>query len=357
MAKSKQISWAELRVGLLVIVSLTIFAVLVFLMTGQGFFQRKQTLRIFMENAAGLRTGDPVRLAGIDVGNVYDIRISGSHDPSRAVEVTVHVQRHYQDEIRADSVAVLAAEGLLGQRFLNISRGTPSQPMVPNNGEVRMKETPEIADVVSSSADVMVTLNRIAARVDRIMAQIESGRGSLGKLLYDTTLYDKANASVDDIQNLLSYAASGKGSLGKLLMTDEIYNTALGTLSKADQVVDDVRSGKGSVGKFLYDPALYDKSTKLLERADNIVAGVEKGQGTIGKLLKDDTLYNQANTAVDTVNRIGQKIDRGEGSAGKLINDPALYNNLNNFSQEMRALLADFRANPKKFLTIHFKIF
>ena len=74
MAQRKQVSWAQLRVGLLVLVSLTIFAVLVFFMTGEGFFSAKYTLRVYLDNAGGLKKGDPVRLSGIDVGNVEQIR-------------------------------------------------------------------------------------------------------------------------------------------------------------------------------------------------------------------------------------------------------------------------------------------
>jgi hypothetical protein len=113
MPKSKQVSWAQLRVGLLVIVAITIFGVLIFLMTGQGFFQRKYTLFVFTDSAGGLRVGDPVRLAGIDAGNVRHISISESHDPNRAVRIEMHLQRHYQTEIRLDSVATMAAEAAL----------------------------------------------------------------------------------------------------------------------------------------------------------------------------------------------------------------------------------------------------
>lgn len=357
MASKQQLTWTKLRVGLLVLVSLTIFAVLIFLVTGEGFFQRKYELRTYMEDAGGLRTGDPVRLAGIDAGNVLAIHISGSHDPKRAVEVKLRILRRYEDEIRTDSVALLAAEGLLGQRFIDITRGSPLQPIVPPGGEVRLKETPEISDVVSTSADVMVKLNRIAARVDNIMGQVESGKGSLGKIIYDESLFNKANKSIDDLQGLVSYAASGKGSLGKFLISDELYNDAQTSVKKVNQVLDDVQSGQGSLGKLIYDPGVYNQTTKLLNRVDGIVGGVEKGQGTIGKLLKEETLYNRANSAVANIDNISGRLERGEGSAGKLLHDPALYNNVNSFSLDLRSLIADFRQNPKKFLTIHFKIF
>lgn len=332
---AQTLTWTKLRVGLLVVVSLTIFAILVFLMTGEGLFQRKYQLRAYLEDAAGLRTGDPVRVAGIDAGNVEVIRLSGSHDPKRSVEVVMRLRRRFEDEIRADSLATLAAEGLLGQRFLDITRGSPSQPVIPGGGEVKYKETAEISDVVSTSADVMVKLNRIAGRVNSIMAQVESGKGSLGRIIYDESLYKKANQSLDDIQGLVSYAASGKGSLGKFLISDDLYNEAEKSLTKATQIIDDVQSGKGSLGKIIYDPALYDKTNQLVGRVDAIVGNVEKGQGSLGKLLKDETLYDRVNASASNIERISGRLERGEGSAGKLLQDQALYNNMNTFSIEV----------------------
>ncbi len=357
MPQTKQLSWIQLRVGLLVVTSLIMFGLLVFLMTGEGFFARKYTVRTYMENAGGLRTGDPVRLAGIDVGNVESIRISGSHDPKRSVEVVMRVRRKFQDELRADSLAELDAEGLLGQRFLNITRGDPGQPVVPAGGEVKLKETTELKDVLSSSADVMEGLNKVVARVDRIMTQVESGKGSLGKIIYDDSLFKKANEGVEGMNRLVAHAASGRGSLGRFLMTDELYNNANNSIGKLDRIVDDVRTGKGTLGKFIYDPALYNKVDQVAARFERIVADVEKGQGSLGKLVKDDALYNRMNAAAGSLEKVGGRLERGEGSAGKLMHDPALYNNVNSFSQEMRTLIADFRKNPKKFLTINFKLF
>src|SRR5258706_10333595 len=116
MAQRKQVSWAQLRVGLLVIVSLTILALMIFLMTGQGYFTTKTRLVVYVDNAGGLKKGDPVRLHGIDVGNVDDIAVSGDLDPNRAVVVGFHVTSGMMKEIRQDSHATLQVEGLLGQR-------------------------------------------------------------------------------------------------------------------------------------------------------------------------------------------------------------------------------------------------
>lgn len=357
MAQRKQISWAQLRVGLLVVVSLVIFAVLVFLMTGEGFFATKYTLHAFMDNAGGLKKGDPVRLAGIDVGNVDQIRVSASHEPLRAVEVIMRVQRRYMEEIRGDSMVTLEAEGLLGQRYVDIVRGTPKAAAVPNGGEVRVNVRPDLGDVVASSATVLTNLNRVITNVNRITSQVESGKGTIGRLVYDESLYARAQSAVNDVQQLVSRAAAGEGSLGKLLLSDDIYNRMNSSVVKVDQIIDDVRGGKGSLGKLLYDTALHDQAQQVITRANNIVGDVEAGKGSLGKIIKDEAFYNRLNSATDKIDNIAGRLDRGEGSVGKMLQDQALYNNMNNFSVELRELLADFRKNPKKFLTINLRIF
>src|SRR5579859_4857908 len=121
MATRQQVSWAQLRVGVMVLTALSIFGLMVFLMSGEGTFTRKGTLTVFLDNASGLKKGDPVRLTGVDIGNVQDIRISGEHNPMRAVVAILSIQRSYLDEIRADSVASLEAESLLGQRYIDLT--------------------------------------------------------------------------------------------------------------------------------------------------------------------------------------------------------------------------------------------
>jgi len=356
MPQPKQLSWTKLRVGLLVVVSLTIFVIGVFLISGEGFLQAKITLRTYMDNAGGLREGDPVRVSGINAGNVEEIRLS-ARDAQRPVEVVMKVQRRYQDDVRTDSLATLQAEGLLGQRFINITRGTPPNPLVPDGGVVPLRDSPEISEVVETSADVMVKLNRITGRVDNIMAQVEAGKGTIGRLIYDESLYAKANRAVDEAQKLISDTASGRGSLGKFLTDEQFYDNLNATVQKADAIVDDVRKAEGSLGKFIYDPDLYQKAENLMVQANQLVDNVQRGQGTLGKMITDDSLFRQTSAAADSFAKIGAQIEKGQGTAGRLIHDPALYANTNQMMLSVRELIADFRQNPKKFLTIKLEIF
>src|ERR1022692_2445571 len=217
MAQRKQVTWVQLRVGLLIVVSLTIFALMVFLMTGQGFFSPKTKLKVYLDNAGGLKKGDPVRLSGIDIGNVDDITVSSETSPLRAVEVSFHVEDRMMKQVREDSVAALEVEGLLGQRFIDITRGSPGRAQLEAGAEVRYKIQPDFGQLMVSGDNVLRNVNRLAATLNDVADHVQKGQGSLGKLLYDDALYKQASSTLTQFQGMVNYASTGQGSLGKLV--------------------------------------------------------------------------------------------------------------------------------------------
>jgi phospholipid/cholesterol/gamma-HCH transport system substrate-binding protein len=353
----KHVSWAQLRVGLLVLVSLTVLAATVFLMTGEGLFTRKSRIRVFIDNAGGLKKGNPVRLTGIDIGNIEEIRVSGESDPNRAVLVIGRIYGSYLDDIRQDSVATLEADGLLGQRYIDITRGAPGSPKIEPNAEVKYRLSPGVGDVIASGATALTNMNRLVNSFTRVAERIEKGEGSLGKFLTDEDLYRNAEAAVQDFRQVAASVAGGEGTLGKLLTDDEMYQRANDAIGKLNTMVDDVRGGKGTLGKLVGDTEIYDEARQMVARANEIVADVKAGKGTLGRLITDDAFYTRATTAVDKFAALGERLDRGEGSFGKFVRDEAFYNNTNTLALEVRELIADFRKNPKKFLTIQLKLF
>ena len=80
------------------------------------------------------------------------------------------------------------------------------------------RETPDIQDVVRASQGTLQNLDALEKRVDRILAFVESGQGSVGKVIYDPSLYNRLNATVNEFQGLVNEVTQGKGSLGKLLV-------------------------------------------------------------------------------------------------------------------------------------------
>ncbi len=126
----------------------------------------------------------------------------------------------------------------------------------------------------------------------------------------------------------------------------------------------EVQQKKGSAGKLLYDPQLHDESVGLITDARAGIAEAKKmlddlnaGKGTAGKVLKDDEIYNQLDQISRKINAAMDKVNSGQGTIGKLLTDPALYDSLNGTANQATNLLKDFRASPKKFLTIRLVLF
>jgi phospholipid/cholesterol/gamma-HCH transport system substrate-binding protein len=358
MPQRKRIQWAQLRVGILVIVSLVLFAVAVFFISGQGgFFTKHYHIKAYLSSASDLREGAQARLAGISVGTVSKIRISPFTDPGRAVELDLKIDRKYQKEIRADSVASINTVGLLGDSYVDISRGSPGQDVLKDGGALKTSERPSISAVVQNSNDVILNLRVLSNKLDEITAQIQSGKGSMGKLIYDQTLYNKMDATTASVQTLVNAVQHGQGTLGKLVTDETLYSRSVATIERVNQVLDDVQHGNGSLAKFISDPAAYNNLNRVMTQANTLVDKINQGHGSLGKLATDEELYNRMNGTFDRLNAITTRMEQGQGTLGKLSTDPSLFSNLNESSQSLKEFLADFRKNPKKYLSIKMHIF
>src|SRR2546430_3211149 len=126
MSRYAQLRWAEVKVGLLVLVALTMLVVMIMsLEKGVGLPGSQYQVRAVVPHTQSLKVGAPVRMNGVDVGNVRQISI-GQDTPK--VEITFSVNRDVAAHIRNDATVSIRPMGLLGDKFLEILPGTPSRP-------------------------------------------------------------------------------------------------------------------------------------------------------------------------------------------------------------------------------------
>jgi phospholipid/cholesterol/gamma-HCH transport system substrate-binding protein len=310
-----------------------------------------------MSGAEGLRVGAQVRLAGIAIGNVRQIRVSSDPNPNRAVEIVMRIPRRYQAQIRADSTADAATAGLLGESFIDISRGNPRLPVVPDHGEIKSREEADIKRIVQNTNDVVSNLRVLSAKLNDIVSEIQTGKGSFGKILYDPSLYNRADDIAATVQRMARSVENGQGTIGKFVTDESVYQRSLATIDRVNQFIDEVEHGQGSAGKFISDPAVYDNLNKVVLKANSVVDKIDSNQGTLGRLINDSQLYDRLNETVDHLNVVTGRMSKGEGTLGLLSTDKTLYNNLSDSSKSLRDFLTEFRQNPKKYLTLHMHIF
>lgn len=357
MPSSKKVTWAQLRVGVVAAFAMVLLAILVFLITGErSLFEKEERLYTFFSDAAAMSRGAPVRLNGILAGRVTDVELSGEASPRRIVRVTMLVREEFFSQIPVDSQAAVSAENVLGSKFINIKKGVSPETVKPG-AEIESLDTSDFDDVVASGYNVLTSAQGMLKRIDGIVSVIESGEGSIGKLINDEVLYNSLTGTVQEAEKITKAINTGHGTLGRLVYDEQFYDDIRSTIARMNNILDGVERGEGTAGKLLKDTALYDDTRKTIGEMRTLLNDLNAGKGTAGKLLKDEELHKRINATVERMDTLLARVHAGEGTLGQLVVNPAVYENLDGLTREMQGLMKDFRANPKKFLRIKLAIF
>jgi len=361
LPSQKEVRWSQLKVGLLVSTAGLALIALVFLMTGSvgGLFTSKIKVRSYFENAAGLEVGAPVSLEGVTVGTVTAIRVVSSPDRRLTpVEVTMKISdRRVKQSLHTDSKASLSTIGVLGDTVVDINSQFASGPQLKSGDELTTMETPNITDVIKSSQGTIDQLNVILAKANSLLDNITSGNGSIGKLIASDDFYHEAYTAMGDLQTLTDNLNQGKGTVGKLFVDDSLYNRLNETAGHLQHVSEEIDNGKGSAGQLVTNPELYNNLNQTLAHANSLLADVDAGKGGLGVMAKDPVFAKNLQDTLDHVDELVGNIQQGKGTLGKLANDDAAYNDLDKLLVDSQQLVTTIRSDPKKYLTIHMKIF
>lgn len=357
MASQARVRWAQLRTGILATVAMVLAGILIFLLTGQSnFFGGDFHLMTYMEDSAGMVANDPVRVNGILVGYIGSIKLSGSRDPKKTVAIDMVIQEKYLEQIPEDSKSAVSAANLLGSKFVNITKGTHPKHVVPG-GEIQALPTQDIPQILAQSSSLLAQFQTILGRADGLLAVVESGQGNIGKLIKDNSLYDRANATAAELEQLVKDVKNSNGTISHLLYDDTLYNDFRKPIQRIDDMLAQVQAGKGTLGKAIYDQQAYDEARATLAEAKKMLENLNAGKGLAGKVLTDDEIYRQLTLISQKVNTTIDKIDSGQGTIGQLMVNPQLYDAMTGATRELNALVKDVRGNPKKFLRIKLAIF
>jgi phospholipid/cholesterol/gamma-HCH transport system substrate-binding protein len=358
MPDRSKVKWSQLKVGVVGLFSFVILGALIILLTStRGIFQESVLLRTYMDDASGITDGTEVRLNGIShVGYLERLQLTGSSDRNRAVEFNMKVHAKFLKDIPVDSVAGIGAANLLGDKYINITRGSSSQT-VHEGSVLQSLQAQDIPEMLAAFSKLINSFQTSINRIDHLLQDVEAGKGNIGLLLKDDELYNRLNGLASEGQSLLSDVRNGHGTISKLLYDDALYQQVTVSLKRVDAILADLQSGQGTAGKFLKDPALFDEAKKTIAEIHSLVADVNAGKGTVGKLMTDDQLHRRLDDLLAKLNATIDKIDAGQGTIGQFVVNPQLYEALTGATNEIQALAEDVHANPKKFLTLHLKIF
>lgn len=346
MPRTRSLAWSELKIGILAVIAIVMASVLIFLLSGEGgFFWQRYTVKAIFNNIAGLKPGAPVRVAGVEVGSVSDLEFVEDR-----VEVAMEISEEHQPRITTESRATLGSISLLGEAAVDItasSRGTP----IPEWGYIPTGPPPP------TIAEVGVQATQGLEEATRLLQDIRTGRGTVGKLFTDEALYRDINALVLSADRVASQIANGRGTLGRLTNDPALYNELSTSVRDLNAITTRIRSGEGSLGRLLSDPALANALTATSQHIETLTGRLNRGEGTAGKLVTETALYDRLNSMANRLDSLTANLNAGEGTAGQLLRDRQLYENMNKTVSELGALITEIKKDPKKYLNVKVSIF
>jgi phospholipid/cholesterol/gamma-HCH transport system substrate-binding protein len=264
----------------------------------------------YLDDSYAITPGSPVRLNGILIGEIRRVRLSGEDVPTRVIRVEMEVDREMLQHIPTDSVAAVASENVLGSKYINIKRGQGKTP-VEIGGEIVSLDTRGFEEVVASGYETLTSLQSILKRIDAVVAEVEVGRGSVGKLLTDDELYNHLTGTVAEAHKVTAALNKGEGTIGRLLYDDTLYEELRSSMARIDRIIEDVENGQGTIGMFLKDPSIFEQVRDTVAELKQVVADLNAGKGTAGRLLKDEELHQEIASVVSRLDTTLEKLNTG----------------------------------------------
>lgn len=334
MKRSSFITYDQLKVGGLILVSILVLGVAMYkLGKAVNLFSDRYDLHAFLKEGGGLRVGGQVMVAGQLAGTIKEIEfLPIDNDTLRNLRIVMGIDHRLQEQVRADSRARVRTLGLLGDKVIDISPGTPRRQALGDGDTIR----------IQPSLDYEEILGKAAVAVDDVVG------------------------IADDLKILTTNLVQGKGSIGQMLTNPSLYNQLEGTLVRTNQLLYRVQSSNGTLAAFLDDPRLYQQMVSAVGNVDSLLVAMRSRNGSIGRLLTDTTLFSQAQAILRTFGSTAASADSlmkgiaaGNGMAGKMLTDDSLYEALQKLVNDFSALIADLRRDPSRYTRglVNFKVF
>ena len=339
MPSQQRVNWARFRVTCVIMVAALILLTLFYLLTGGTLLSQKVPLYLFMPDGQGLEAEAPVRVDGVDVGQVRSVGLSGSSDHDRAVRVVMDIERARLSRIPANSEAEISSDSLIGDKFVDITSHPAPKPLEPGS-EVKLKKTTDLMKAID-----IRDLEKQLRQVDAVLQDLEAGRGDVGQFLKTRTVYDNLVKRIAEIEAAIRAAVAATTDVGRALYKDELYQGLLDEVANVDETLARLESGQGADGHFLRDSAQY-------QEWQSKIADFRKSSADLRAqpMMQSDDQYAAWNRNLDSMI---QRVD--DLNANPLLNRTDLYESMAGAALEMQKTVRDFREHPQKYLRL--KIF
>jgi phospholipid/cholesterol/gamma-HCH transport system substrate-binding protein len=368
------VSSKDVKVGVFVLAGLTAVGTVIFLIGDErGLFQSKTAYGTEFEDVGGLVRGSPVRMGGVNVGTVVGVDY-GKDATDKNIHVRMSIASEDARRIRTDSIASVEGKGLLGDKMIVISVGSPNQASLPEGAEIPSKPAEDLSKMITRFSDISNQVQKVVTNLEHatdslsdekfqgdiraavasmagILASVDKGDGYVGKLLHDpaesariSTLManlEQTSAQLQQttqsVNQILNRVSTGPGFAHEVVYGEDGAKTIAKFGNVADELtttLKGVREGNGIARSVIYGDDSSQQVMSNLNQASTdfrqIMSDMRAGKGTLGALLVDPSVYEDVKLMLGNVERnkalralVRYSIKRDEKSPGIEVHDPS----------------------------------
>lgn len=299
----------EVKIGIFAVLMIGCAWAGIRFLSGIDIFSRNIDYYAAYDQINGVQTASPIMIKGVKVGTVTKI----GFDPERSDKVVLQFSIKRQYRIPTDSEAKIISNSIMGAKAIEIRLGDDKQ-FLERGDTLRSSRDRDLMDMAGSELDFF------KQKVSQLTADLSRTLGNINDLI-------EANAA--SLTGTMAHLNGITGSVNGLLSAErDNLQTAMRNLTRFTEVLG------GNAAQM-----------------DSIVSHVN----SFASQLSDREFTENLTGAVQRLNEILAKVEAGDGTVGSLVNDPALYHSLDEASANLALLLADLRANPKRY--VHFSLF
>ncbi len=259
------------KLGLFVFLGTVLLVIAIFSIGSKdSLFSSNISIKAYFDNVEGLRTGAAVRLNGLSVGSVSDVRLMEMN--RYRVEVTMRINKDVRQFIRLDSEAAIETEGIIGSKIVIITPGSKENATIEDGGVIMSQAAVNMTQIIAETQDMMSYMKDLTKEFSEILTTINQGEGTIGKLVYDDALYNETVTIVQSADTSLN------------IMVERLENMSsfiIGLGTSVEDIVSNV------------DSAAIDLR--------NLIGRIEAGEGALGALIADESVYDSIKTIVSNL--------------------------------------------------------
>lgn len=313
-----RLKFSNLKVGITTFIGLSIFFIFVTIIGIEGnYFADTYQLRMYVNNVEGLTEGAMVSLGGLKIGKIKELQFKFQKEDN-GIDIVLEVEKEFENQITQSSQGAVKTIGLLGDKFIDISIGSPNETPLNNGDYLPYKASLSFENIADKLDPLINDLSDVIGNLKIATTQMTTKESVVGKLFMDEELADDLQITVTNLKG---------------------FSVAL-------------NNQHGTLGMLAHDTGLYNSIKSTSDDLAEITKYIKEGNGTLGKIIRQDSLYNSVNSLATRLNILVNKAEADSTVVGALFNDAGLLNDLNSVIIKLDSLITDFQNNPGKYIDL-----